>query len=221
MNKALFWDFDGTLIYSISVWAKLLYTGFNNSDIDFEEMRPFFRKGYSWNFPEISYADQTGHKWWDKLFAHFSLYCESHNISKEEAEKAFGYLKEQVVDPKNYTLYEDTVSTLRECINLGYKNYIISNNFPELPLLIKNLGIADYFTDYIVSANVGYEKPRIEIFQHALKIAGYPDDCYMIGDNPVADIEGAEAAGMKTILAHGVELSEIPAIIKGDKSYAF
>jgi len=214
MNKVLFWDFDGTLVYSISIWSKFLYAGFNNSEIDFEEMRLFFRKGYSWNTPEISYTDQTGQVWWDKLFAHMYLFCESHNISKKDAEKAFRYLREQVLDFNNYTLYEDAIPTLRECLEMGYKNYVISNNFPELPSVIKDLGIGEYFTDYIVSANVGYEKPRIEIFQYALKIAGYPEDCYMIGDNPIADIQGAEAAGLKTILVHGIELSEIPQILR-------
>lgn len=31
---------------------------------------------------------------------------------------------------------------------------------------------------------------------------GLPEDCYMIGDNPVADIQGGSAVGMKTILVH-------------------
>ena len=35
-----------------------------------------------------------------------------------------------------------------------------------------------------------------------LKIANFPDNCYTIGDNPVADIQGGKSAGMKTILVH-------------------
>lgn len=42
----------------------------------------------------------------------------------------------------------------------------------------------------------------IEIFEYALHIAGNPEICYMIGDNPVADIQGGKGAGMKTILVH-------------------
>ncbi|MCL2518081.1 MAG: HAD-IA family hydrolase [Oscillospiraceae bacterium] len=212
MNKALFWDFDGTLVYNASpIWRYSIYTVLTNLDyeIDIEELRTHMRKGYSWSIPEIPYTGQTGEVWWDKLFEHLLLFCDIHMISKEHAKKAFTYLKEQVKDSNNYKLYEDAVPTLRECLEMGYKNYILSNNFPDLPLVIKDLGIADYFTDYIVSANVGYEKPRIEIFQYALKLAGYPNECYMIGDNPTADIEGGKTAGMKTILVHGIELSDI------------
>ena len=91
-------------------------------------------------------------------------------------------------------------------------------------MVIKNLGLAEYFIDYIVSANIGYEKPRNEIFQYALKIADYPNNCFMIGDNPIADIQGGKSAGMKTILTHNdcesdadhkcKSLSEIPILLE-------
>ena len=55
---------------------------------------------------------------------------------------------------------------------------------------------------YIVSANIGYEKPREEIFKHALSVAKFPNTCYMIGDNPIADIRGGKSVGMKSILVH-------------------
>ena len=84
----------------------------------------------------------------------------------------------------------------------GYKNYIISNNFPELIQVIHTFELAPYFTDYFISANIGFEKPRKEIFQLALERAVFPECCYMIGDNPLADILGGKTAGMKTILVH-------------------
>jgi putative hydrolase of the HAD superfamily len=109
-------------------------------------------------------------------------------------------------------------------ICLGYKNYILSNNFPELPLVIEELKLLVYFDDYVVSSNVGYEKPRLELFQFALSVANFPDYCYMIGDNPIADIIGGKSAGMKTIFVHKdcnsdadytcKKLSEIPALLE-------
>ena len=33
-------------------------------------------------------------------------------------------------------------------------------------------------------------------------MANNPDVCYMVGDNPIADIDGAQKAGIKTILVH-------------------
>ena len=59
-----------------------------------------------------------------------------------------------------------------------------------------------YFEEYFLSANIGYEKPRAEIFQYALEKTGNPEVCYMVGDNPISDVKGAQAVGMKTILVH-------------------
>ena len=55
----------------------------------------------------------------------------------------------------------------------------------------------------ITSANIGYEKPHREIFQLALDIAGDPAAAWMVGDNVIADVMGAEAAGIKRILVGG------------------
>lgn len=67
---------------------------------------------------------------------------------------------------------------------------------------MEKLGLADYFSGYMISADIGFEKPRPEIFRQAIAMAGNPEICYMVGDNPVADICGAKEAGMRTILVH-------------------
>jgi putative hydrolase of the HAD superfamily len=107
-----------------------------------------------------------------------------------------------VKDVKRYQLYEDTIFTLEACKAKGYKNYVLSNHIPELRDIIYQLGISDYFENYIISALVGFDKPRPELFEYAKRLAGYPDLCYMVGDNPEADILGGKAANMKTILVH-------------------
>jgi putative hydrolase of the HAD superfamily len=120
-------------------------------------------------------------------------------------------------------LYEDARPTLLACKKPRYSNLIVSNNYPELVLVIDHLGLSDCFTDYIISSNIGYEKPRSEIFRHALDIANNPEISFMIGNNPIADIQGAKGVDMKTILAHNragehadyscENLSEIPLIL--------
>ena len=217
--KALFWDFDGTLANNwkilrgnpTSLWTYSAYDVLTELkyEIDIDEYRRHMNNGgYSWSTPEISYTENTGQKWWDKFFAHLNIYYKDNSISSDDAEKASIYIKNQITDYRNYTLFDDAVSVLQKCMELGYKNYILSNNFPELVNIIKDLGCAEYFADYIVSANIGYEKPRIEIFQYAMNIAGSPEICYMIGDNPIADIQGGKSAGMKTILVNSKRESE-------------
>jgi FMN phosphatase YigB (HAD superfamily) len=53
----------------------------------------------------------------------------------------------------------------------------------------------------ISAADVGYLKPHSAIFEHALSVLGTePDETIFIGDNPVADIAGAQSAGMRAVL---------------------
>jgi len=204
LEKALFWDFDGTLVLPDSKWSKSLHEAITylNYDVSIEEIRSHMLTGYTWHTPELAYPDDTGPKWWDKLFRHFDALYEKHAVTKADAQSINQSLRNQILNCKSYTLYADTIPVLRSCMEMGYKNYILSNNFPELSAVIKDLGLSEYFLEYIVSASVGYEKPRTELFQYALEIAHHPEICYMIGDNPIADIQGGRSAGMKTILVH-------------------
>lgn len=235
MKKALFWDFDGTLVYNSGfIWENSLYAilkklGYNieiekiNQHLSSKSNEPI-KVVFPWHTPEISYTDTIGQKWWNNLFNRFESFYNHYMVSKKHAEEANLYIKSSILNHRNYNLYENTPIILYKCVKMGYKNYILSNNYPELPLIIKDLGLAEYFVDYAVSANIGYEKPKIEIFQYALNMADLPDICYMIGDNPIADIQGGKSAGMKTILVHHKDnnfdadylcqnLSEIPAIL--------
>ena len=52
----------------------------------------------------------------------------------------------------------------------------------------------------IVSEEAGYAKPDLRIFRDALNATGLtsPEQIMFIGDNPIADIDGAKRFGMKT-----------------------
>lgn len=221
----MFWDFDGTIIHPNESFLNSLQMALKNEkyEIPIEKIRSFLRTVCSWNKPEITYIDKTGQQWWHSLFEQFNIFYAKHNINETDNDKINVYFKKQILDFNSYTLYDHAKTALMQCIQKGYRNYIISNNYPELPLLINDFGLSPYFTDYFISSNIGYEKPRIEIFQYALQSAGFPDCCYMIGDIPIADIQGGKLAGMKTILVHQdgdfntdykcKNLSEIPLLL--------
>lgn len=62
------------------------------------------------------------------------------------------------------------------------------------------MGLAELVDVVHTSATTGYEKPHPEAFRHALCANGNPDEVWMVGDNPTADVAGAEAAGIRAIL---------------------
>src|SRR5581483_6429395 len=74
------------------------------------------------------------------------------------------------VDPASWTLFEDTAPAL------------------------ERLGAA-----LSCSAETGFEKPHPQAFAAVLDELG-PEEAWMIGDNVVADVLGAETAGIPAIL---------------------
>lgn len=69
----------------------------------------------------------------------------------------------------------------------------------ELPVLVDALGLRPIVDTTVTSALVGAEKLNPRIFHYALQLAGAGDDVWMVGDNPVADIGGARAVGIRAI----------------------
>ncbi len=53
----------------------------------------------------------------------------------------------------------------------------------------------------MISGDLGIIKPHPRIFSHLVEILGIlPSDCWFIGDNWLADIQGAARAGMTAVL---------------------
>lgn len=201
----VFWDFDGTLVHSNPLWSNTVYNALKsvdcNTSVEFSDIRKCMATGFTWHTPDHDYSGITGSKWWDfminKICSDYISLGVSAEIAKAAAEKVPCFIK----NSQNYTLYDDTVEALKKSIALGNKNVILSNNFPDLTDVINALGLSEYFDDFIISAVIGYDKPRKEIFEYAK--SKYPNEEYiMIGDSITADIAGGNNAGMKTVLVH-------------------
>lgn len=203
-NKAIFWDCDGTLMYSNESFLCALERALEvfAHSMEKSELRTFLKENCSWHNSEKPHPEQVGEAWWQALLDSLRIFCREHNIIDAEAEGICKTFRENVI-LYEYELYDDAEDILCYCKEQGYKNYLFSNNFPELVQVIERLGLDKYFEGYFLSANIGYEKPRIEAFQYAYETAGKPEICYMIGDNPVADIQGGQTIGLRTILVHG------------------
>lgn len=201
----LCWDFDGTIALSHHLWSNSVRKAINmiepDNKIDFLDIRKCMETGFSWQTPEADYPEATGQKWWLQMNEHFYKSYLSLGVSENSAKKASEAVREIILRTENYILYETAVDTLEKAKAMGHTNIILSNNYPELEDVMKELKIHHLFDFFAVSACVGYEKPRSEFFEIAKK--KYPGgEFYMIGDSVSADIIGGRNAGMKTILVH-------------------
>ena len=104
------------------------------------------------------------------------------------------------ISPTKTNLFEGAEKVLTYLQN-KYDLHIISNGFKETTLTKMDLcGLNPYFTNVIISEDVGVNKPDSKIFEHALtKALATKEESVMIGDSLEADIRGAQAYGIKAI----------------------
>lgn len=215
MKKALFWDFDGTLVKSPHLWSTSLLRALQDAwpgcPCSLQDVRPHLRSGFPWHTPGQDHTRMTGEAWWETMYRHFEKVCLTLGAPDTAAVRAARSTRDILLLSENYELYDDTLPVLRKFSEMGFSQYIVSNNHPDLRKVLADLDLAPCFAGVIVSGEIGFDKPRKEIYECALQRAGYPNICFMIGDNPVADGEGAQKAGITPLLVHLTEPCDFPA----------
>ena len=228
-KKVLFWDFDGTLAipnraYPWALNEALCACGY---EVPWKLVDRCTNTVIPWHTGCYAYPQKTGKLWWDDVCRRAEVFYECSGVKPEDY-AAVSEAWRKIMPAYPHTLYDDAVSTLRRCTEMGFTNCVLSNNYPELPDAIRAMGLGGFFDAYFVSGGIGYDKPRAEIYRHALRETGNPETAYMIGDNPSADIKGAKQAGLKTVWVHPTdhpdglanadyickELSDIPDVLK-------
>jgi len=90
------------------------------------------------------------------------------------------------------------LSRLKKRFRLG-----LLSNYPDAPAIrasLEKLGIADAFDAVIVSADLGLCKPHPKPFQTMLQALGStPEETVVVGDNWLADVQGAKRLGMRAV----------------------
>jgi putative hydrolase of the HAD superfamily len=228
--RLLLWDFDGTLAYRPGLWRGCLLETLDehiaNHGIDSDQLRPFLRDGFPWHRPETPHPELCDPKaWWQQIEELLAKALVGVGIDRDRARELAHHARQRFIDPsRGWRLFDDTLPVLTQLRTAGWRHAILSNHVPELPDLVAGLGLADMMDVIYTSAAIGYEKPHPEAFRLALGANGDPSDVWMIGDNPKADVAGAEAAGIRAILVRSEspdvrrrarDLYEVAAIIDG------
>lgn len=93
-----------------------------------------------------------------------------------------------------------------------YNLYILSNGFQELQEhKMQTTGIRRYFKSLILSDHIGINKPRRELFEHALNSTGSTvTDSIMVGDMFETDIVGAANIGLDQLFFNISGVKELP-----------
>ncbi|MGA2285186.1 MAG: HAD family hydrolase [Dehalococcoidia bacterium] len=116
---------------------------------------------------------------------------------REMAEETLSYGIRYGVDP-------DTVEALRALKQRGLRVGVVSNTYQSsrsLASSLRRFGLLRNIDALVVSSEVGWGKPHPAIFEEALRrLDVQPEETMFIGDTVLADIQGAQAIGMKAVL---------------------
>lgn len=113
---------------------------------------------------------------------------------------------------KTMKLNKGVLQTFKELKRRGIQIGIVSDLTIKIQLRkLDKLKIGDYVDVLITSEEAGSEKPHKIMFLLALnKLDLTPKDVLMVGDRRIADIEGANAVGMETIIIKRGKLTKKP-----------
>jgi putative hydrolase of the HAD superfamily len=204
-SRVVLWDFDGTLGYRPGMWSQAVVDAMHAADLGIpctrDDVRPYLREGFPWHNAHIPHPHITSPEiWWDGIEQILARACLGLGCTPAQARSVAHHARRIYVGPAGWFAYDDVAPALVALREAGWKHVIVSNHVPELPAIVDHLGLAPYIMAVFTSACTGYEKPHPEAYRHVLAWLNHPSVIWMVGDNPVADVLGAEALGIPAVL---------------------
>src|SRR5689334_3635181 len=204
MSRYLIWDFDGTLAYREGGWTgtllELLQATLPDHTCTAEQLRPHLRAGFPWHHPDRAHPVLPAEAWWDALDPLFVDAFRSAGLPLPLAEHLARQVRHTYPHTSRWRLFPDTIPALRALAAQGWTHLVLSNHCPQLPTIVAGLNLSAYIARIFNSADTGYEKPHPEAFRHVRATFDPGATVYMIGDNPEADIRGAQAVDIPGLL---------------------
>jgi putative hydrolase of the HAD superfamily len=102
---------------------------------------------------------------------------------------------------ENLELFPGAKETLEQLSKNKIKLALITNGDPYTQRYkIKKFGLEKYFEQIIIEGEIGYGKPDMQIYHHALtSLNQTPKDVWMVGDNLEWDVEAPQKLGVFSI----------------------
>src|SRR5262245_9653712 len=205
--RLLIWDFDGTLAHrrGETGWSILLAEALDTEEPGHEHtaetFRPYLRDGFPWHRPETAHPELCEpDAWWAAVRPLLARAYEAAGYEPARAVELAAAAQRLYVDPTvGWALFEDTLPALERLSQAGWKHAILSNHVPELRRIVSSLGLDEHVGFVSCSAESGYEKPHERAFASVLEPLR-PTEAWMVGDNILADVLGAEAVGLPAVL---------------------
>lgn len=184
MQRLALFDLDRTLIdldTAFLLWAE-----------EFAEQRRLGPEGVAW----LASLDRDGYAhrevFFGKMREHFAL--------PEPVDELWAAYRRRM--PHLVRCYPGVSAGLADLRAAGWRVGIVTNGMADNQLgKLRQTGLANAVDGYAVSGAEGIRKPGTGLFEIAAQRCGssLAAGGWMVGDNLIADIEGARTAGLRTI----------------------
>ena len=154
---------------------------------------------------------QETNRWYEDWFAAQGINCE---VEIDRLRSASALPLDLVSRP-----VAGAADAVRWCRQQGLRIVLVTNTLargePEVARDWQRAGLADLIDGIATSHDVGWRKPHRAMFERALELAQVrPDEAFMVGNDPIADVRGAQSVGMRAVLRRTA--APLPADLRPD-----
>jgi putative hydrolase of the HAD superfamily len=201
MIKAIFFDAAGTLIHlPKSVGYHYALTG---QRVGFVLDAPALDRAFAacWKQRPVRPAIESPREdddkgWWRELVDQI-IDRVAPGTSELDRDAFFEVAYAHFAEAGVWELYPDVFEIL-DALRPRFDLAVVSNFDGRLRMILEHLGVSRFFSHVFLSSELGADKPDPEIFRRALQLSGArPNETLHVGDDPVRDWGGAEAAGLQ------------------------
>jgi putative hydrolase of the HAD superfamily len=185
------------------MWTGALHDALTEAGVScgLAEIRSHLRSGFPWHTPDVEHHDlKSPEAWWARTLPLLEKAAIALGMDKERSSEVALAAKANYLRIETWELAAGVIPILADLHRSGWRSVIISNHVPELPDIVEGLSLSEHFEYVFCSAALGVEKPHAAFFAHVLASLPQNADIWVIGDSVEADIKGASAAGLGSIL---------------------
>lgn len=146
-------------------------------------------------------SEELERQWWRDLVADVFEFAGVKPEFGDRFEEFFEELYGWFYRAEAWRIYDDVPPALDMLARRGIRRAVVSNWDSRLPVLLERLHLRRHFEFVLTSAQAGYRKPDVHIFQQALsRLNLEPGRVIYVGDSYEDDVVGAQSAGIKPLL---------------------
>ncbi len=202
LPKAIIFDMDDTILSNDEsagkCWRQVCHDFGHRLEVDdFEILSAGILEIDRWFWADPERSRRGGEDLFkarrDVLSMAFDRYGIEDEVLLDEMAVAFQQLKTATIE-----LFPGALDALHSLRSKGLKLGLITNgNAQGQRAKVKGAGLEPIFDNILIEGEFGVGKPDPQVFLHTLEqLEVTPDEAWMVGDNLVNDVGGAQAVGI-------------------------